>query len=160
MSTSGGGNDGLHYGGSGSSSHHYTPSSMTGSGTYMLPHHYNYQQHYTSQHHPHTSSDIGGSGGKLFCSKSFWVPLYITITIILASYIQFSNFILGRQSRADRDKDRHRTLIGATSGHHSPSPRDQFVHDQQQFLNAATSSGSQKTSGRPRSPSGIDRTLN
>ena len=82
------------------------------------------------------------------------------ITILLASYIQFSNFILGRQSRADRDKDRHRTLIGATSGHHSPSPRDQFVHDQQQFLNAATSSGSQKTSGRPRSPSGIDRTLN
>ena len=63
-------------------------------------------------------------------------------------------FSSGRQSRADRDKDRHRTLIGATSGHHSPSPRDQFVHDQQQFLNAATSSGGQKASGRPRSPSG------
>ena len=67
------------------------------------------------------------------------------------NYIYFSS---GRQSRADRDKDRHRTLIGATSGHHSPSPRDQFVHDQQQFLNAATSSGGQKASGRPRSPSG------
>ena len=45
--------------------------------------------------------------------------------------------------------------MGATSGHHSPSPRDQFVHDQQQFLNAATSSGNSKTSGRARSPSGI-----
>ena len=64
LSTSGGGNDGLHYGGSGSGSHHYTPSSITGSGSYMLPHHYNYQQHYSSQHHPHTSSDIGTSGGK------------------------------------------------------------------------------------------------
>ena len=63
---------------------------------------------------------------------------------------------LGRQSRADREKERHRALLGATSGHHSPSPRDQFVHDQQQFLNAATSSGHSKTTGRPRSPSGKD----
>ena len=77
--------------------------------------------------------------------------------ILLGCYcltFNYTYFSSGRQSRADREKDRHRTLIGATSGHHSPSPRDQFVHDQQQFLNAATSSGAQKASGRPRSPSG------
>ena len=68
--------------------------------------------------------------------------------------LYFKHFSLGRQSRADREKERHRALIGSTSGHHSPSPRDQFVHDQQQFLNAATSSGVSKTAVRPRSPSG------
>ena len=71
-------------------------------------------------------------------------------------------FYLGRQSRSDREKERHRALMGGvsstghTSGHHSPSPRDQFVHDQQQFLNAAATSGNSKTAGRPRSPSGTN----
>ena len=62
--------------------------------------------------------------------------------------------MVGRQSRADREKDRHRALMGGTSGHHSPSPRDQFVQEQQQFLNAATASGNSKKSGKTRSPSG------
>ena len=44
--------------------------------------------------------------------------------------------------------------MGGTSGHHSPSPRDQFVQEQQQILNAATASGNSKKSGKTRSPSG------
>ena len=35
-----------------------------GGGSYMLPHHYNYQQYYNSQQNPHAASDIAaGSGG-------------------------------------------------------------------------------------------------
>ena len=70
--------------------------------------------------------------------------------------MHFEYLYLGRQSRSDREKERHRTLLGRTSGHHSPSPRDQFVHDQQQFLNASTGAGTPKTSTNPRSPSGND----
>ena len=64
---------------------------------------------------------------------------------------------LGRQSRSDRDKERHRVLMGgvSSSGQHSPSPREQFLHDQQQFLNAAKTSETSKASGMKRSPSGI-----
>ena len=69
-------------------------------------------------------------------------------------YLEY--FHLGRQSRSDREQERHRALMERTSAHHSPSPRDQFVHDQQKFLNNTTGSGTSKTTGNPRSPSGND----
>ena len=57
----------------------------------MLPHHYNYQQHYSSQPHPHASSDIGIGGKKkiqIMISKSDdWIMGWIYMLDLQINFI-------------------------------------------------------------------------